>query len=116
MKIRRIVPNMASTAPEQSRAFYTRFLGLQTAMEREEILIFTAEQPVVQISVIQETESGEPPVPDVSIEVADVESAHAKAIRQGIPIVYPLTEEEWGVRRFFVREPNGKVINILSHM
>ena len=26
-----------------------------------------------------------------------------------------VTDEAWGVRRFFVREPGGRVLNILSH-
>jgi catechol 2,3-dioxygenase-like lactoylglutathione lyase family enzyme len=33
----------------------------------------------------------------------------------GLPIVYPVTDEPWGVRRFFVADPNGVIINILSH-
>ena len=53
--------------------------------------------------------------PDLSIEVADVDSVHAKAIARGLQIVYPLTDEPWGVRRFFVADPNGVVINVLSH-
>jgi uncharacterized glyoxalase superfamily protein PhnB len=53
--------------------------------------------------------------PDVSVEVDDVDVAHATAERLGYEIVHPLTDEPWGVRRFFVREPSGKVINILGH-
>jgi uncharacterized glyoxalase superfamily protein PhnB len=41
--------------------------------------------------------------------------AHAAAQRLGYEILHPLTDEPWGVRRFFVREPNGRVLNILSH-
>jgi hypothetical protein len=29
--------------------------------------------------------------------------------------VYPLTDEPWGVRRFFVRDPNGMIVNVVSH-
>jgi predicted enzyme related to lactoylglutathione lyase len=53
--------------------------------------------------------------PDVSIEVDDVDAAHASALRLGHEIVHPLTDEPWGVRRFFVREPSGAILNILSH-
>ena len=53
--------------------------------------------------------------PDASIEVDDVDAAHAEAQRLGYEIVHPLTDEPWGVRRFFVRDPNGKVLNILTH-
>ena len=30
-------------------------------------------------------------------------------------IVHELTKESWGVRRFFVRAPDGSVINMVSH-
>jgi hypothetical protein len=29
--------------------------------------------------------------------------------------VHPLTDEPWRVRRFFARDPNGVVVNVLSH-
>ena len=51
----------------------------------------------------------------LSIEVADVDAVHAEALAHGIPIVYPLTTESWGVRRFHVTDPNGIVINVMSH-
>jgi uncharacterized glyoxalase superfamily protein PhnB len=51
----------------------------------------------------------------LSIEVDDVDAIHARAVAEGIPIVYPLTTEPWGVRRFHVADPNGVVINVMSH-
>jgi predicted enzyme related to lactoylglutathione lyase len=53
--------------------------------------------------------------PDVSIEVDDVDHAHAAAQQLGCEILHPLTDEPWRVRRFFVRDPNGNVLNVLSH-
>lgn len=55
------------------------------------------------------------PQPNLSIEVVDVDQVHATAVTLGLQIVYPLTDEPWGVRRFFVTDPNGVVINVLSH-
>lgn len=52
--------------------------------------------------------------PDASTEVDDVDAAHTTAQRLGCEIVHPLTDEPWGVRRFFVRARNGKVLNVLS--
>ena len=46
---------------------------------------------------------------------ADVDACHAAAQRQGYSIVYPLTDEPWGVRRFFVRDPHGVIVNVVSH-
>jgi uncharacterized glyoxalase superfamily protein PhnB len=56
-----------------------------------------------------------PVAPDLSIEVEDVEAVHAKAVAGGFEIVYALAEEPWGVRRFFVRDPNGAVVNLMQH-
>jgi uncharacterized glyoxalase superfamily protein PhnB len=60
-------------------------------------------------------DAGAPVAPDVSIEVDDVDAAYAAAVARGDEIVHPMTDEPWGVRRFFVRDPSGKVINILTH-
>lgn len=70
-----------------------------------------------QISVMSDDASA-PVHPDVSIEVDDVDSVHASVQRLGYEIVYPLTDEPWGVRRFFVRDPagSGEVLNVLSHV
>ena len=52
----------------------------------------------------------------VSVHVGnDVDEAYAEAQRRGYEIVHPLTDEPWGVRRFFVRAPDGNVVNIVSH-
>lgn len=51
----------------------------------------------------------------ISVHVADVDAAYAEAQRRGYRIVHPLTQEEWGVRRFFVQAPDGTVVNMVSH-
>lgn len=115
MTIKRVVTDIKSDDPKLSREFYADFLGFEIAMERDEIITFASpSDQAVQISVVRADESGVPH-PSVSIEVTDVDEIHAKAVTQGIEIVYPLTNEPWAVRRFFVVDPNGVVINILSH-
>ncbi len=53
--------------------------------------------------------------PGISVGVADVDAAHAKAQELGLEVVYPIRDEEWGVRRFMLREPSGTVANVVSH-
>ena len=53
--------------------------------------------------------------PDISIEFDDVDVVYERAVKAGADIVYPLTDEDWGLRRFFVRDPNGTVINVTQH-
>ena len=54
-------------------------------------------------------------IPDVSIQANDVNAAYTAAVQAGAEVVPPLTHEPWGVRCFFVRDPNGHALNVLSH-
>lgn len=115
MTVRRIVPNLHAPDPAASRAFYEQVLDLDVVMDLGWILTYAArDNPTAQLSVIS-ADASAPVHPDVSIEVDDVDAAHAAAQQLGSEIVHPLTDEPWGVRRFFVREPTGRVLNILSH-
>jgi catechol 2,3-dioxygenase-like lactoylglutathione lyase family enzyme len=115
MSIRRVVPNIASDKLEACRDFYAGLLGFQVAMDMGWIITFVSpSNPTAQISVLREDASA-PVVPQITIEVADVDAVHAEAMRRGVEIVHPLTDEPWGVRRFFVKDPNGMVLNLASH-
>jgi catechol 2,3-dioxygenase-like lactoylglutathione lyase family enzyme len=115
MAVRRIVPDFHSHEPAASRAFYTDVLGLEVVMDLGWVVTFASPGvPAAQLSVMQDDASASLQ-PDASIEVDDVDTVHAAAARLGYEVVHPLTDEPWGVRRFFVRDPNGKVLNILSH-
>lgn len=69
----------------------------------------------VQVSIASEGGSGTP-VPDASIEVDDVDEVYRRAKELGHKIEYELTNEPWGVRRFYVNDPAGKLLNVLSHL
>ena len=114
MSIRRVVPNFHSEQPRASREFYEG-LGFELAMDMDWIVTFASPaNRTAQLSLIREDASA-PVHPDASIEVEDVDATHARAVERGYEIVYPLTDEPWGARRFFVRDPNGVVINVMSH-
>ena len=90
-------------------------LGFDLAMDQGWVVTFVApDNPAAQITVMR-ADASAPLNPDVSIEVDDADQAFTAAQEADCDIVYPLTDEPWGVRRCFVREPNGKVLNILSH-
>jgi catechol 2,3-dioxygenase-like lactoylglutathione lyase family enzyme len=114
MHVRRVVPNLQSSALPQTAEFYG-VLGLEEVMNLGWITtLASAGNPVVQLSLMTEDRTA-PLVPDLSIEVEDVDAAYAAMRERGAEIVHPLTDEEWGVRRFFVRDPGGRVVNVLSH-
>ena len=115
MSIRRVVPDFQVNDPAASARFYSEVLGFEVAMDLGWIVTFVApDNPAAQITLMREDATA-PVQPDASIEVDDVDAVHRAAHRSGYEIVHPLTDEPWGVRRFFVRDPNGKVLNILSH-
>ena len=116
MGIRRVVPDIKSNRMDESRAFYADFLGLNVAMDMGFIMTFVSPtNPTAQINVIRD--DGSPtPFPNVTVEVADVNELHRQATARRLAIVYPLTDEPWGVRRFFVVDPNGTILNIMSHV
>lgn len=115
MSIRRVVPDITTKRMDESRRFYADFLGFKVAMDMGWIVTLVSPgHPTAQVTLMQEPAAAGAN-PDISIEVADVDSVHVKAGEMGLTIVYPLTDEPWGVRRFFVADPNGKVINVMSH-
>ena len=114
--VRRIVPNLATDDIATARSFYTSLLGLNVAMDLEWVATLSSpNEPAAQLNLIAVEREQPAPVPDMSIEVADVDAVHASAVASGHEVVYPVTDEPWGVRRFFVRDPDGRVVNVLSH-
>jgi catechol 2,3-dioxygenase-like lactoylglutathione lyase family enzyme len=110
MSVLRIKPNILSERFDESRAFYKDVIGLDGGDGLEWVLFFGTDKPEVQLSVMKLDIKADIH-PDVSIEVDDVDAVHDRARAAGAEIVYPLTDEEWGLRRFFLRDPNGAVLN-----
>ncbi len=115
MALSRVVPNLHAATPIEAAAFYRDVLGMEVVMDQGWIVtVADPARPGLQLSFISEDASG-PVVPVASLEVDDVDAAHAAAVASGAEIVHPLTDEPWGVRRFFVRDPAGHVVNVLGH-
>ncbi|MEU5098734.1 glyoxalase [Streptomyces sp. NPDC020996] len=90
MSVRRVVPNIQSEAAQESREFYG-LLGFEEVMNHGWIMTLASPSgPAAQISVMTSDKTA-PVAPDMSVD------------------------EEWGVRRFFVRDPSGRVVNALGH-
>ena len=115
MNIRRVVPDIKSEHLDESRHFYTNFLGFQVGMDMGWVVTFVSpSNPTAQLTVFSSDDPANVD-PQITIEVEDVDRAHARAVEQGLEVVYPLTTEPWGVKRFFVTDPNGIVLNVMSH-
>ena len=115
MKVTRIVCNIESQDLAQAQAFYGDILGLDLMMDLGWIRTYgSKETKPVQISMLSEGGSGTL-VPELSIEVDDIEEALRRIRAAKLPIEYGPADEPWGVRRFYVRDPFGKLINVLAH-
>ena len=116
MSIKRVVPDIKSDHIDESRDFYADFLGFQVGMDMGWVITMVSPlNPTAQVTLFK----GDDPAdvhPQVSIEVEDVDQTYERAVERGLKILYPLTTEPWGVKRFFVADPNGIVLNLLSHV
>lgn len=116
MKVQRIVANIAATELAAARRFYGEALGLDLLMDHGWITTYGSDaRMTVQLSVASEGGSGTA-VPDLSIEVDDLDTALTRLRDAGFAPEYGPAIEPWGVRRFYVRDPYGKLVNILAHL
>ena len=113
MGVRRVVPDLTTERLDETRAFYQDVFGFEVGMDLGWIVtLVSPDNPTAQLSLFP---GGERIQPHISIEVDDVDAVHEEAVRAGHDVVYGPTDEDWGVRRFFVRDPGGVIVNVLSH-
>jgi predicted enzyme related to lactoylglutathione lyase len=111
----KVFANLRVTDIEAAKSFYSDYLGLtaeefnmgwvarlRSADRRAVVQLVTRDATAVEDSVI-------------SVCTDDIDGAYAEAQEHGYEIVHPLTTEAWGLRRFFVRAPDGNVVNITNH-
>lgn len=115
MKVNRIVANIKASNPQKADSFYKRIFGLDLVMDLGWIRTYgnNLKMPI-QLSVASEGGTGTP-VPHLSIEVDNLDTALARVKEANIMIEYGPKSEPWGVRRFYIRDPFGNLINVLQH-
>jgi catechol 2,3-dioxygenase-like lactoylglutathione lyase family enzyme len=117
MAVRRIVAYAGGAHIAASRDFYVDVLGMRVAMEDPVLDLQSSDNPAAEVIVgAQEMQE---PQPSFGVDVGEpaaVDAAHAAAVSRGLRVVYPLTDEPWGVRRFFVEDPGGTIVNVLAHI
>lgn len=111
--ISRAVPNLRSERPDETRDFFVGLLGFEPAMDLGWVMtVASPDNPAAQVTIIS---NDDPAAPGISVGVDNVDAAHARAVELGYEIAYPLRDEDWGVRRFMLREPGGTMVNVVSH-
>jgi catechol 2,3-dioxygenase-like lactoylglutathione lyase family enzyme len=111
--VRRAVPNIRSDRPAETRDFFVDLLGFEVAMDLGWVVtVASPTTPSAQVTIVGNDDMA---APGVSVEVADVDAVYARVVERGLEIAYPLRDEDWGVRRFMLREPSGTLVNVVSH-
>ena len=115
MRVIRVTIDLTVPDADDTFDFYGDYLGL----DREDLgldwvtrFVVPGSEEHIQL-VSRDATASENPV--LTVKVDDVDDAYAQAQARGYEIVHPLTTEPWGIRRFFVRSPDGAVLNIAQH-
>ncbi|CAN5356214.1 VOC family protein [soil metagenome] len=115
MRAIRIMANLRVADVEATKGFYTDFLGLSTEeFNMGWVARYTSPDTRANVQLVTRDATA-PKDSVISVHADDVEGAYEEAQKLGYEIVQPITTEPWGVRRFFVRAPDGNVINIVQH-
>jgi predicted enzyme related to lactoylglutathione lyase len=115
MRATRIMANVRVADVETAKSFYTGYLGLSTEeFNMGWVARYTSPDTKANIQLVTRDATA-PEYPVISVHTDDLEVAYEEAQELGYEIVHPITTEPWGVRRFFVRAPDGNVINIVNH-
>jgi catechol 2,3-dioxygenase-like lactoylglutathione lyase family enzyme len=115
--VKRIVTNIHAEDIAKADLFYKTVLGLESLMDHGWIKTYGIENQAMNIQISFASEGGSGTVtPDLSIEVDDFEETLTRTREAGFFIEYGPAIEPWGVKRFYTRDPFGKLINILCHI
>lgn len=116
MGIRRAMPNIAADDLAGSRDFYVGLFGFEVRGEFDGMVFLASPvNPTAQIRLF--AADGQTPRLFVTVEVADVDAVHAAAVARGLEIVEPLHDlERHAVRRFKVLDPDGVLLNVMTHL
>jgi len=115
MRVTRVTANLAVADIEAAKDFYAGYLGLtDEEFNLGWVARFTSPSTGAHVQLVtgDATASADSVI---SVHADDVDAAYEEACKRGYEIVHPLTDEPWGVRRFFVRAPDGSVVNVVQH-
>jgi predicted enzyme related to lactoylglutathione lyase len=115
MRVNRITTNLPVPDLEAAKHFYTGYLGLSTEeFNLGWVARYTSPETGAHVQLVTRDATA-PEDSVISVHTDDLDAAYAEAQELGYEIVHPMTTEPWGVRRFFVRAPDGNVINVVRH-
>lgn len=115
MRVTEIIADLRVPDLAAAKGFYTDYLGLtDEQFNLGWVARYASPESRASVQVMTADETA-PVDPVISVRVDDIDEAYDRAQQRGYEIVHPLTTEEWGVTRFFVRAPDGNVLNVVQH-
>src|SRR5262245_10087610 len=110
----RIMANLRVADIEATKSFYTDYLGLSTeAFNMGWVARYTNPDTGANVQLVTRDATA-PEDSVISVATDDIDGAYEEAQKLGYEIVHPLTTGPWGVRRCFVRAPDGNVHDVVT--
>lgn len=114
MAVTRVVANLRADDPVALARFYEVAFGLDLPHDMAWIA-FLSSDASQQIELHTASQGGPGlELPCISIGVTDLEATEAAIRSAGGEVVYGPATEEWGLRRFFFRDPAGNLVNVVN--
>ena len=121
--VTRLLPNICTDRMVETRDFYVDLLGFVVGFEHPGwyIQLSSPTNPQLQIGILRRDYEFTPNAfqkrPQgviISAQVEDVDAAYAAVLKRGFDVAHELCDEDFGMRRFMVADPNGLLVNIFS--
>ncbi|MGN6410479.1 MAG: VOC family protein [Nitrobacter sp.] len=114
MAITRIVANLPAPDPMALAKFYQEVFKLDLPFDMGWIAFLSRDTTQkVELHTASEGGSGTE-LPVISIGVDDLDATEAAVRAAGAEVVYGPVKENWGLRRFFFRDPAGNLVNVVD--
>ena len=114
MGVTRIVPNLRASNPIELAEFYREVFELDLPLDMGWISFLTNDiKQKIELHTASQGGSGTE-LPVISIGVDDLDAAESSVRAAGAEVVYGPVRENWGLRRFYFRDPAGNLINVVD--
>ncbi len=128
MKVRDLYPLVTTPKLTETRDFYVTHFGFDVAFEASWFIYLVGpgeeNSRGATLAFMHPDHPSNPPGPEsfdgkgmiLTIEVSDAKKVFERFSAAGAPIVYPLVDEDWGQRRFMIRDPAGVLVDIVEQI
>ena len=114
MGVTRIVANLPASDPLALAEFYREVFNMSLPLDMGWIsFLATDSTQKIELHAASEGGSGTE-LPVISIGVDDLDATEVAVRAAHAEIVYGPVQEDWGLRRFYFRDPAGNLVNVVD--